>query len=57
MNYNGCKRKFKVDEFVKKYPPAYNNAIKAQSGASKGGDKKRKAGDGEKAKTKKTKAT
>eukprot|EP00051_Salpingoeca_urceolata_P005615 m.74961 g.74961 ORF g.74961 m.74961 type:complete len:518 (-) comp14461_c0_seq5:168-1721(-) len=26
MNYNGCKRKFNVDEFVAKYPPAKDNA-------------------------------
>jgi deoxyribodipyrimidine photo-lyase len=26
MNYKGCKRKFKVDEFVRKYPPAATNA-------------------------------
>jgi len=30
MNYNGCKRKFKVDQFVKKYPPAAKNALKAE---------------------------
>mmetsp|Transcript_16398 Transcript_16398/g.37950 ORF Transcript_16398/g.37950 Transcript_16398/m.37950 type:complete len:754 (+) Transcript_16398:124-2385(+) len=30
MNYNGCKRKFKVDQFVKKYPPAAKNARKAE---------------------------
>jgi len=27
MNYNGCKRKFKIDEFVCKYPPAAENAV------------------------------
>lgn len=27
MNYNGCKRKFKVDEFIRKYPPASKNAL------------------------------
>jgi len=26
MNYNGCKRKFKIDEFVCRYPPAAKNA-------------------------------
>lgn len=30
MNYNGCKRKFKVDQFVKKYPPAAKNAVRAE---------------------------
>ena len=29
MNYDGCKRKFNVKDFVKKYPPAEKNAIKA----------------------------
>lgn len=28
MNYAGCKRKFKVAEFVSKYPPAAENAAK-----------------------------
>ena len=27
MNYAGCKRKFKVAEFVAKYPPALKNAV------------------------------
>lgn len=27
MNYKGCKRKFNVDQFVAKYPPAAKNAI------------------------------
>jgi deoxyribodipyrimidine photo-lyase len=31
MNYNGCKRKFKVDQFVKLYPPAAKNALKAKT--------------------------
>mgnify|MGYP007048349976 CR=1 FL=1 len=30
MNYNGCKRKFKVDQFVRRYPPAAKNALKAE---------------------------
>ena len=30
MNYNGCKRKFKVNEFVEKYPPAAENAVVAK---------------------------
>lgn len=29
MNYAGCKRKFKVADFVAKYPPAAKNAAKA----------------------------
>lgn len=29
MNYNGCKRKFKVDEFVRKHAPAAENAATA----------------------------
>ena len=29
MNYNGCKRKFKVSEFVQKYPGASENAVAA----------------------------
>jgi len=29
MNYAGCKRKFKVDEFVTKYKPAKENSITA----------------------------
>lgn len=28
MNYKGCQRKFKVDQFVAKYPPAFENAQK-----------------------------
>merc|ERR1712071_383599 len=28
MNYAGCKRKFKVADFVAKYPPAAKNALK-----------------------------
>ena len=31
MNYKGCKRKFKVDEFVRKYPPAATNAAIAEN--------------------------
>eukprot|EP00534_Pseudo-nitzschia_fraudulenta_P007712 CAMPEP_0201150512 /NCGR_PEP_ID=MMETSP0851-20130426/11645_1 /ASSEMBLY_ACC=CAM_ASM_000631 /TAXON_ID=183588 /ORGANISM="Pseudo-nitzschia fraudulenta, Strain WWA7" /LENGTH=658 /DNA_ID=CAMNT_0047427197 /DNA_START=470 /DNA_END=2446 /DNA_ORIENTATION=- len=34
MNYNGCKRKFKVDQFVKKHRPAAKNAAKAASDAT-----------------------
>lgn len=29
MNYDGCKRKFKVPDFVKKYPPAAANSASA----------------------------
>ena len=29
MNYNGCMRKFGVQEFVAKYPPAAANAVAA----------------------------
>jgi deoxyribodipyrimidine photo-lyase len=30
MNYQGCQRKFKVADFVAKYPPAAKNAAQAQ---------------------------
>jgi deoxyribodipyrimidine photo-lyase len=45
MNYNGCKRKFKVSDFVAKYHGAAENAIKAESkhAATKQSQKKRKA--------------
>ena len=29
MNYNGCKRKFKVADFVERYPGASENAVAA----------------------------
>ena len=32
MNYNGCKRKFKIAEFVARYPPAAANAATAAAG-------------------------
>ena len=35
MNYAGCKRKFKVDEFVEKYSPAGENAIVAAAKVGK----------------------
>jgi deoxyribodipyrimidine photo-lyase len=35
MNYAGCKRKFLVDEFVNKYSPASENAIKAAAAVGK----------------------
>ena len=31
MNYAGCKRKFKVVEFVKKYQGASKNAVQAEA--------------------------
>lgn len=34
MNYNGCKRKFKVDFFVARYPLASKNAAKSKRKAS-----------------------
>ncbi|KAG7372846.1 deoxyribodipyrimidine photolyase [Nitzschia inconspicua] len=40
MNYNGCKRKFKVPEFVQKYPPAAENAAKAQNKPEGTGEKR-----------------
>ena len=44
MNYNGCKRKFKVDQFVRQYPPAAKNALKAEADpAIKSRTKKRNA--------------
>ena len=51
MNYAGCKRKFKVDQFVARYRGASENAARvSSSGAKKGGGgiekflgKKRKA--------------
>jgi hypothetical protein len=51
MNYAGCKRKFKVDQFVARYRGASENAARvSSSGARKGGGgiekflgKKRKA--------------
>lgn len=33
MNYKGCQRKFKVAEFVEKFPPASQNAVTAASAA------------------------
>jgi deoxyribodipyrimidine photo-lyase len=31
MNYAGCKRKFKVADFVKKYEGAAENAVQAEA--------------------------
>src|SRR6056300_1647759 len=42
MNYAGCKRKFKVDQFVAKYDGAAENAAKLDGGGKLSG-KKRKA--------------
>jgi deoxyribodipyrimidine photo-lyase len=42
MNYAGCKRKFKVDVFVKKYKGASENAIAAEAKAKAAKSKKRK---------------
>lgn len=42
MNYKGCKRKFKVDDFVKKYEGASENAIAAEAKAKAAMSKKRK---------------
>lgn len=39
MNYDGCKRKFKVDSFVAKYRNAKPNAIKAEAKLGKGPSK------------------
>jgi deoxyribodipyrimidine photo-lyase len=43
MNYAGCKRKFKVDVFVKKYKGTLENAIaaEAKAKAAKAKSKKR----------------
>ena len=47
MNYAGCKRKFKVDQFVARYKGAAENAAKAGgkkvSASTKVSGKKRKA--------------
>jgi hypothetical protein len=48
MNYAGCKRKFKIDQFVARYRGASENAARVSSGAKGGGiekflGKKRKA--------------
>ena len=47
MNYAGCKRKFKVDQFVARYPEAAENASNAGgkkvSASTKVSGKKRKA--------------
>ena len=44
MNYAGCKRKFKVAEFVSKYDGAAKNAAQAmKAGNEKQSGKKRKA--------------
>jgi hypothetical protein len=44
MNYAGCKRKFKVAEFVAKYEGAAKNAAQAEKkGNEKLSGKKRKA--------------
>ena len=44
MNYAGCKRKFKVADFVKKYKDAEANAIEAEKKhAEQKRGKKRKA--------------
>jgi deoxyribodipyrimidine photo-lyase len=37
MNYKGCQRKFKVDQFVARYPPAAENARRATASAGGGG--------------------
>lgn len=44
MNYNGCKRKFKIPDFVRKYPGAAENAAKAEAkhAETKRSQKKRK---------------
>jgi deoxyribodipyrimidine photo-lyase len=44
MNYNGCKRKFKIQDFVAKYHGAAENAIKAEAkhASTKRSEKKRK---------------
>jgi deoxyribodipyrimidine photo-lyase len=36
MNYEGCKRKFKVDAFVSRYPEAEENARRLGGQPSKG---------------------
>jgi hypothetical protein len=45
MNYNGCKRKFKVADFVAKYKGAAENAAKAEAkhNEQQRSQKKRKA--------------
>jgi hypothetical protein len=45
MNYKGCKRKFKVPDFVAKYKGAAENAAKAEAQHSEQqqNQKKRKA--------------
>ena len=43
MNYAGCKRKFKVDQFVARYKGAAENAARASGGGQKLSGKKRKA--------------
>ena len=51
MNYAGCKRKFKVDQFVARYKGAAENAAKLASSSKKAAvakmfaGKKRKADD------------
>ena len=51
MNYAGCKRKFKVDQFVVRYKGAAENAAKLASSSKKAAvtkmfaGKKRKADD------------
>ena len=37
MNYAGCKRKFDVAKFVKRYPPAATNATRAAAAVTNGG--------------------
>ena len=43
MNYNGCKRKFKIKDFVDRYKGAQTNADEAlkKHGESKQPDKKK----------------
>jgi len=49
MNYAGCKRKFKVAQFVHRYEGASENAAKALSAGEGGSEKKKLAGKKRKA--------
>jgi deoxyribodipyrimidine photo-lyase len=48
MNYNGCKRKFKINEFVERYYPGRATGVVSSSGggSSSGGSAKKGKGTG-----------
>jgi len=43
MNYDGCKRKFKIATYVAKYPGALENSVQATKGKKASGTKRKTA--------------